>query len=114
MLQQRLISIDDKAQWQRELLTMPHAPAHLWEYNQAITASSKLSTVLYSATAPGFKAICPLSIREKAGKLDIVTPYGFGGFSCIGTFPEFERLWHHFFQKNYVCKHKMILLVTII
>lgn len=104
MLEQRLIPLTDEQEWEKCLQDISHGPAHLWCYNKAIAKSSQRPTYLYVATAPGFKAVCPIAVRTRFEKDDIVTPYGFGGFISQGTYPNFNQHWISYFSElNYVC-----------
>lgn len=104
MLQQSFISLENRAAWESHLQDIPHGPAHLWSYNAAIFESSHLPTFLYAASAQGFKAACSIAVREKFGKKDIVTPYGFGGFVSSGQYSNFADSWSHFISKEgFVC-----------
>jgi hypothetical protein len=104
MLKQELIPLDDKVAWDLHLRDIPHGPAHTWGYNYAIAQSSNLPTYLYAAKGSNFKAACPISIRMKLDKKDIVTPYGFGGFISQGDHPDFNKSWqHYFYEKNIIC-----------
>lgn len=104
MLQQSLIPLSDSNGWEHQLRNIWHSPAHTWGYNQAIQFSTKLPTYLYCASAPNFKAVCPIAVREKDNNFDLVTPYGFGGFASIGSYKNFNSLWRKFLkEQGYIC-----------
>jgi hypothetical protein len=86
MLKQELISLNDAAGWRNALAGLPHAFAHTWEYVSAWaqTLRSSETVWLYVAEQAGWRRVCPLAERDWRGQRDIVTPYGFSGFTGNG------------------------------
>ena len=79
-LQQRLIPLENRLDWQRALTGIPHAFAHTWESCHAMHLSTGYPTFLYVGEKGEDRVLCPLAERHFSGYVDIVTPYGFGGF----------------------------------
>jgi hypothetical protein len=50
--------------------------------------------------------VCPFSVREYAGREDLVTPYGFSGFVGAGDVDSFRHDWKDYAASNgYVCAY---------
>ena len=103
MLRQTLIPLSQRNEWDAHLELLPHAPAHLWSYNHAMSLSSGLETYLYAASSLGFVAACPLSIREKCGVKDVMSPYGFGGVMISGYHEHFVSELTRYMDANGYC-----------
>lgn len=100
----RCIPLADRAAWTRALGGLRHAFAHTWESCQAMALSTGYPTFLYCYEDEGGRVVCPLSERTHTGFVDIVTPYGFSGFTGEGTVPRFVADWREFVgARGYVC-----------
>lgn len=102
MLQQELISVHDSSRWDDILSGLPHAPAHTASYNLAMMKSSKRQTFLYVARSDNFIAVCPVAKRFKYETIDLVTPYGFGGFIAQGDYRHFEADFDRFMRQQQI------------
>jgi hypothetical protein len=62
------------------------------------------TTYLYSFVEAGTRIVCPIAERRYGGHVDIVTPYGFSGFTGDRECPDFPRHWRRFVaDRGYVC-----------
>ncbi len=104
MAEQRLIPLHEAAAWHRALHGLPHATAHAWSYNLAVSFSTPDRIFLYCYESDCARIVCPLVERAWKGRLDVVTPYGFSGFAGIGFDPEFETCWNRFaIEQGWIC-----------
>ncbi len=104
MIKQRCISLDSKGEWDQALEGIKHSYAHTWENCNAMQLTTGNYTYLYSYENGSTRIICPVSEREYKGYTDIVTPYGFSGFSGNEDCPDFRFHWNEFVRdKKYVC-----------
>ena len=102
----RLIPLDSPDDWAATLDRVPHAFAHTWENCHAMRLSTGLRTFLYVWENDGGTVVCPLSVREYAGREDLVTPYGFSGFVGTGAIDAFPPEWKAFAtDSGYVCSY---------
>jgi len=86
------------------LIGIPHAFAHTWENCYAMHLSTGNKTYLYTFELDGTRIVCPVSERQFRGKIDIVTPYGFSGFTGSKPLPGFSEYFRKFAaNKGYVC-----------
>ena len=100
----RRIPLDARSEWDRALQGTPHAFAHTWAHCHGIYLTSGLPTFLYCFERDGARVVCPLSERRYRGEADIVTPYGFNGFTGTGGCPGFPGDWSEFVAgAGYVC-----------
>lgn len=98
------IPLDSYDEWKDILKDIPHSFYHTQENCYAMSKTTHYDTYLYLFEHNGFKIVCPLSERDYNGFTDIVTPYGFSGFSGVRDFPEFKSYWNEFVnEKKYVC-----------
>ena len=81
----RTIELSSRKEWTTALYEIPSFPTHNWDYCHAMELNSGFRTRLHVfETCPKERCVIPLCERQKEqNKLDLVTPYGFGGF--IGT-----------------------------
>jgi hypothetical protein len=97
----QLIPLGEPGRWAHALSALPHGHAHTWGFCRAVQLTSGLRTYLYVYEDSGARAVCPLAEREFGGTIDVVSPYGFGGFAASGDFPsdwgEFAR------SRDWVC-----------
>jgi hypothetical protein len=101
---QLLIPLDDRDAWERELEAVPHAFAHTWGSCRAMQLTTGWPTSLYVWQDGGARAVCAVAERGEAGQLDVVTPYGFGGFVGIDAGPALLADWERFARgRGYVC-----------
>jgi hypothetical protein len=104
MVTERCISLGSPGEWREALVGIPHAFAHTWESCYAMHLTSGLATYLYAFEDAGTRIVCPIAERRYAGHVDIVTPYGFSGFSGNRECPDFPRHWRRFaLERGYVC-----------
>lgn len=98
------IPLESANEWKDALKNIPHSFYHTWENCNAMFKTTNFKTYLYYFEYEGIKIACPLSEREFNGYKDIVTPYGFSGFTGNKDFPEFRNYWNEFVrERNYVC-----------
>ena len=62
----------------------------------AIQLTSGLPTHLYSYERGRVRVVCPIAERGLGDQVDIVTPYGFGGFALNGDWGQFPEDWGEF------------------
>jgi hypothetical protein len=97
----QLIPLGEPERWAAALAELPHGHAHTWAFCRAVQLTSGLRTYLYVYEDSGARAVCPLAEREFGGTIDVVSPYGFGGFATSGSFP---AEWDAFARsRNWVC-----------
>ena len=105
-MRQELIPLSDKYAWEDCLYGTPHSFSHTWLSNYAMHLSTGYITYLYHYTEGNEHVICPLAEREFNGYKDIVTPYGFSGFTAGSASPEFYSLWKAFMkEQGYICAY---------
>ena len=103
---QELIPLSDKKEWEDCLREVPHSFSHTWESNNAMHLSTGYKTFLYHYKSGNEHVICPLAEREFKGYIDIVTPYGFSGFTAGSASPEFYNYWKKLMtEKGYICAY---------
>jgi hypothetical protein len=104
MIEQRCIGLDSPDNWKDALQEVKHAFSHTWENCYGMSLSTGFKTYLYCFESKNVRIICPISEREFNNTIDIVTPYGFSGFTGVGAHDEFTHYWKKFAkQKGYVC-----------
>jgi hypothetical protein len=104
MSSHRRIPLDARSEWGHALEDMPHGFAHTWAHCHAIHLTTGLPTYLYCFERDGARVVCPLSERRYRGQADIVTPYGFNGFTGTGNCHRFTEDWAEFVTgEGYVC-----------
>jgi hypothetical protein len=99
-----LIPLDDGKRWAAALAGLPHGHAHTHGFCRAVALTSRAPTYLYRYEHGGSRVVCPLSERGAVGELDVVTPYGFGGFAMSGDCRDFAPAWRDFArERGWVC-----------
>ncbi|MEO8445845.1 MAG: hypothetical protein ABI528_00040 [bacterium] len=100
----KCIELECRDEWIAALEGVRHSFAHTWENNYAMSLTTGYRTYLYSFENKGVKIICPIAERKYKGYIDIVTPYGFSGFTGNQPSIEFQKHWSEFVaEKNYIC-----------
>ena len=104
MITQRYIHLNSSDEWKEALKGVNHAFGHTWESCYGMSLSTGFKTYLYCFKAEKIRVVCPISEREFNNQIDIVTPYGFSGFTGTGNQDAFPYYWKEFTkQKGYVC-----------
>lgn len=86
------------------LSALPHGHAHTWGFCRAVQLTSGLPTYLYSYERGTARVVCPLAERGFGGRIDVTTPYGFGGFAMVGDCERFPTDWTDFARsRGWVC-----------
>lgn len=100
----KIISIENKEEWNKALDGINHSFAFTHENCHAMNLTTGYDTFLYCYQKEDVKIICPLAERVFKGYKDIVTPYGFSGFAGNKDSREFKSHWSEFVkEKKYVC-----------
>jgi hypothetical protein len=100
----RLISLDDPRGWRTALAGVPHAFGHTWDNCHAIALTTGYRTHLFEFEADETRVVCPIAERPVDEHVDIVTPYGFSGFTANGECPRFPEVWRAFVdEQRWVC-----------
>ncbi|MCB0628212.1 MAG: hypothetical protein R2824_14805 [Saprospiraceae bacterium] len=101
---QQCITLDQPQEWQKALEHIPHSFFHTWEYCRALSLTDGQDSFLYRFEHEDCRIVCPLHERSFSGQLDLVTPYGFSGFTGTGYHPEFPEHWEKFVKsQKYIC-----------
>ncbi len=104
MIRNSWIPLDDRSVWRDILGGIPHAFGHTWESCYAMSLSTGYNTYLYTFEADGVLIVCPIAERSFGGHIDILTPYGFSGFTGNGSYPDFPKHWkQEAARRKYVC-----------
>jgi hypothetical protein len=104
MVKHHCIPLESPDEWKDVLKDVEHAFAHTWESCYAMHLTTGFKTYLYCFEAEKIRILCPISERSLYGYTDIVTPYGFSGFTGNGDCPEFPAYWKEFVkQRGYIC-----------
>lgn len=82
---QRLVPLDDREEWDRTLTSVPHAFAHTWASCRAMHLTTGWPTFLHVWEDGPARFVCAIAERGEPGRVDVVTPYGFGGFTGRGS-----------------------------
>jgi len=94
----------DSQEWDDVIKDFRHSFAYTRDSCHAMSLTSGYKTFLYVFEKDGIRIVCPVAERDFNGYKDIVTPYGFSGFTGTGNHPEFKNYWKEFVkEKNYVC-----------
>ncbi len=103
-VRQELVPLADRERWERELAAVPHAFAHTWGSCRAMQLTTGWPTSLYVWQDGPSRAVCAVAERGEAGRVDVVTPYGFGGFTGVGVGPALLDSWVRFAaDQGWVC-----------
>jgi hypothetical protein len=104
MATHRCIPLESADEWREALIGIRHAFAHTWESCHAMHLTTGFPTYLYCFEDGETRIVCPISERQYAGYVDIVTPYGLSGFTGNHDCPDFPRHWKRFASdRGYVC-----------
>ena len=104
MVEHRRIPLDSSAEWKEALQGVRHSFAHTWESCYAMQLTTNYNTYLYHFEKDGTIIVCPIAERRFDDYLDIVTPYGFSGFTGNNICYPFTRHWASFVkEQGYVC-----------
>lgn len=104
MIKHSCISLESPSQWKETLKGIKHSFAHTWENCYAMHLTTGYNTYLYCFEKENIKILCPVAERDYNGYKDIVTPFGFSGFTGSGDYSDFKKYWKEFVkEKNYVC-----------
>ena len=102
--QHELIPLSQPERWEAAVAQLPHGHAHTWGFCRAAQLTSGVPSYLYRYSRGRSLVVCPLCERQFSGQTDIVTPYGFGGFTASGPCAEFARDWSAFARsRGWVC-----------
>jgi len=91
-----LIPLDDMDRWNASLAGVAHVHAHTWGFCHAIFRTSGAPTFLYSYNDGVNRVACVVAERNQEGYTDLYTPYGFGGFTSLGSIADFPDDWARF------------------
>lgn len=104
MIKHKQISLDAPDEWNNALKGIKHSYAHTRENCYTMSLTTGYRTYLYCYENEDTRIICPVSERDFEGYTDIVTPYGFSGFTGNKDFPDFPDHWNEFVkERKYVC-----------
>ncbi|HEV8152995.1 MAG TPA: hypothetical protein VGP78_08685 [Solirubrobacteraceae bacterium] len=99
-----LVGLGEPGRWREALRGIPHGFAHTWESCHAHHLTTGHETFLLCIAADGVRVACPVAERPLDGRADVVTPYGFSGFSGTGPCRRLPELWARFARdRGYVC-----------
>jgi hypothetical protein len=99
-----LIPLARRERWAEALAELPYGHAHTWGFCQAVQLTSRIPTHLYRYERGSARVICPLAERDYDGHVDVLTPYGFGGFAISGDPRAFAHDWAEFAEsRGWVC-----------
>jgi hypothetical protein len=100
-----LIPLSEQTTWRQALAGLPHALAHTWEYNRALSLTPAYDKIfLWRGEKDGATVACPLLERRWQGAREVVTPYGFSGFAARGAGSGFLAAWRQQAQaQGWVC-----------
>lgn len=103
-MRQTCIPLSSPRRWRRALEGVPHAFGHTWENCRAMALTTGFPTYLYTFEDGATRLVCPIAERTSHGHTDLVTPYGFSGFTGTGSAPGFPEHWRRFARaRGYVC-----------
>src|SRR4051812_23874008 len=97
---QDLIPLADRPAWDALLSGIPPAYAHTWASCHAMHLTTGWPTYLYSWADGDARIVCPIAERGSPGQVDVVTPYGFGGFVGVGVDERAVDAWRHFAEER--------------
>lgn len=105
----KCISLDSPDEWKEALKGIRHSFAHTWENCYAMHLTTNYKTFLFSYEEGNARVICPFAERTYGKYTDIVTPFGFSGFTGSGDSSGLKDNWRDFVKgKNYVCGYLSI------
>jgi hypothetical protein len=101
---QLLIPLEARSDWERALEGTPHAFAHTWTSCKAMSLTTRWPTFLYVWQDGPSRVVCAIAERGDGNEVDVVTPYGFGGFVGHRSGPALLEDWSRFaLERGYVC-----------
>lgn len=99
-----LIPLSEPTRWKEVLAGNSHDFSHTWDNCYAMHLTTGYATYLTVFRSGNIIIFCPIAERVFKGYVDIVTPYGFSGFTGNHDFPDFQRHWKKFArERGYVC-----------
>lgn len=99
-----LVPLDDRDRWDHELSQVPHAFATTWGSCRAMQLTTGWPTHLYVWRDGASRAVCAIAERGEEGRFDVVTPYGFGGFTGVQVGSRLPEDWAGFARdRGWVC-----------
>lgn len=105
-MRERVIPLSDPAAWRRALEGVPHGFAHGFAHCSAMALASGCPTFLYCAEDGDDRLLCPFAERRTGDGADLVTPYGFSGFTGRGRWQRLAPRWRAFAtERGYVCAY---------
>ena len=96
----KLISLDQRQNWNEALEGIPHAFAHTWENCYAMNLTTGFPTYLWCFEDRDCRVVCPLAERKYLDWTDITTPYGFSGFVGKGDSTVVSQQWNEFVRER--------------
>ncbi len=103
-MDERCISLDNRAEWERALEGIPHAFAHTWGNCYSVHLTTGYKTYLYCLESRRTRIVCPIAERPFGQYVDVVTPYGFSGFVGNAHCDAVAERWRAFAERqSYVC-----------
>jgi hypothetical protein len=100
----KCIPLNAPEAWRSALRGIPYAFAHSWENCYAMHLTTGLETFLFCLESNSGRVVCPVAERSFHGYTDIVTPYGFSGFTGDSDSNELHNAWRQFTREHgYVC-----------
>ena len=91
----RTVGLDQPAAWHAALAGLPHGFALTHGWARAMAAASGQEPRLHLLEGPRGRAAVVLAERRLHGVVDLVTPYGYGGFACAGDMGGLAAAWRH-------------------
>jgi hypothetical protein len=95
-----LIPLEAKDEWVDAMKDIKHSFSHSWDNCYAMHLTTSHKTFLYRYENGNTKIICPIAERQFEGSTDIVTPYGFSGFTGNTNCPDFPHHWKEFAKQS--------------
>ena len=90
------IPLSHPAARDKALAGLPNAFGNTWERCNAMHETTGHPTFLWRYRSGTAECICPFAVRAFERHEDIVTPYGFSGFTGIGDGSEMVESWRRF------------------
>lgn len=104
MIREYTIPLESRSEWNEALKGLKHSFALTWDNCYAMNLTTGYKTFLYCFEEDGIRVVCPYSERNYGGYTDIVTPFGFSGFTGNGNCETVKESWFNFMkEKKYVC-----------
>jgi len=101
----RLVPITARGEWQAALEGIPYGFGHTWDNCYAFSLESQ-TCWLYCYRDDDVRVVCPIVERHLDPYVDVVTPYGFGGFVGTVPHPALHGAWRAFARdQGWVCAY---------